>query len=130
MTNHEIQLLQFFICRHFKTRGEDTYLAEGICSNLFVEKFPYHLQNLQAVTCWRKDRRFHKEVLEYVVEDGPSYKTPPMDIEPLKGSVLFRWHRHPFPAHFVMPKAGLLTIRVILDWKVWFETHLLVEKRP
>ena len=71
---------------------------------------------------------FHKEVLEYELEDGSIIKTPPMDIEPVTSSVLFRWHKHAFPADLEIKKDSLLHIRVILDWKVCWESYLMIEK--
>ncbi|MBI3317038.1 MAG: hypothetical protein HYZ85_03410 [Candidatus Omnitrophica bacterium] len=124
----EIQLLQFFICRNFKETGRDGYSAEHIHSNLYVSHFPHHFSETYVVTCWRKDPRFHKEVLEYVPENGPALRTPPMDIEPVTNSVLFRWHKHLFPQDLVIHKPSLLSIRVILDWKTQFESYLMIEK--
>ena len=128
MKNEEIRLLQFFICRDFENQKQDGYQASLIQSNMLVPDFPYYFDQLLAVTCWRKNQRFHKEVIEYMTEDGKSLRTPHMDIEPAKGSVIFRWHKHPFPADFPIEKPMLLTIRVILDWKTHFETYLLIEK--
>lgn len=124
----EIQLLQFFICREFREKGQDAYTAEFIHSNLVVPQFPFYFSHHYAVTCWRKDRRFHKEVIEYATDYGTSTRSAHMDIEPISGSVLFRWHKHAFPADFSIEKDTLLTVRVILDWKVLFESYVMIEK--
>ena len=129
MSTPQIRLLQFFVCNDFKTLHQDCYVGECIQSNMFVPRFPHHFDKLLVVTCWRKDHMFHKEVIEYVTEDGDTHRTPHMDIEPAKGSVLFRWHRHHFPKSFAIKKPTLLTIRVILDWKVHFESYILIEKK-
>lgn len=123
----EIQLLQFLICRDFKERGNDGYNAQHIHSNLYVPAFPYTFSDTYVVTCWRKDKRFHKEVIEYTTDNG-TVRTPPMDIEPVTNSVLFRWHKHLFPHDLTLAKPTLLTIRVILDWKPQFESYLMIEK--
>jgi len=131
MTSEEnIRLLQFTLCKDFETGEQDCYTAHQVRSNMHVPAYPYHFDKLYAVTCWRKDKRFHKEVLEYATEDGHIIKTPPMDIEPITSSVLFRWHKHAFPSDLVIKEDGLLHIRVILDWKVHFESYLMIEKRP
>ena len=126
----EIQLLQFLICKDFHSSSPDYYSAREIHSNLYADKFPYHFQELYAVTCWRKDKRFHKEVIEYSAADGRSVRSPHMDIEPVTDTVLFRWHKHPFPADFPIPKPALVTVRVILDWKMVFESYVMIEKLP
>ena len=127
---NEIQLLQFLICKEFREEGQDAYFAGLVRSNLYVAEFPCYLNDLHAVTCWRKDNRFHKEVIEYVTDYGKSVKSPHMDIEPAKGSVIFRWHAHQFPTDFAIEKQTVLTVRVILDWEVKFESQLMIEKRP
>lgn len=129
-TEAEIRLLQFFICQDFQVQKQDGYLATMIQSNMTVTSFPYHFEKLLVVTCWRKDKRFHKEVIEYQTEDGKIHRTPHMDIEPLKGSILYRWHKHQFPANFSVEKPTVLTVRVILDWKVHFESQMLIEQAP
>lgn len=128
--NDEIQLLQFMICKDFQTQSGDGYLAEFVRSNMMVPDFPYTFGPMYAVTCWRKDRRFHKEVIEYTTDDGVTVKSPHMDIEPVTDSVLFRWHKHPFPSTLVIEKPTLLHVKVILDWKVHFESYLMIEKQP
>lgn len=127
--NEQIRLLQFLICRNFRELKQDEFVAEAVQSNLYVPAFPYRFENLSAVTCWRKDERFHKEVIEYATDYGASTRSAHMDIEPVKGSVLFRWHAHPFPKDFATEKPTLLTIRVILDWKVHFESYIMIESR-
>ena len=124
----QIQLLQFMICKEFKVNKQDFYTAEHVHSNLYVSSFPYQLESVYAVTCWRKDSRFHKEVIEYSTDYGTSFKSPHMDIEPVTNSVLFRWHKHPFPPDLVIEKPTLLTIRVTLDWKVMFESYVMIEE--
>lgn len=126
----EIQLLQFFICREFREEQRDRFSAEQILSNLYVPRFPFYLKNHWVITCWRKDGRFHKEVIEYLTDYGTFTKSPHMDVEPVTDSVLFRWHKHVFPPEFPIEKPTLLTIRVILDRKVRFESYLLIEKAP
>lgn len=127
-SSEKIRLLQFFICKEFLSAGEqDCYTAKSILSNVVAAHFPYSLGELYAVTCWRKDERFHKEVIEYAINDEKNYRTPPMDIEPVRGSVLFRWHKHRFPSDFAIEKSTLLTVRVVLDWKVCFETYIMIE---
>ena len=126
----DIQLLQFMICREFITGQNDCYTAEAVHSNLYVPSFPFHFEQTYAVTCWRKDKKFHKEVIEYSTGDGPgdTVRSPHMDIEPVTNSVLFRWHKHLFPSDLSIKASGLLTLRVILDWKVFFETYVMIEK--
>ena len=119
------------ICRDFHLGGkQDFYTAESVHSNLYVSRFPHRFEATYVITCWRKDSRFHKEVLEYAFEDGTVIKTPHMDIEPVTDSVLFRWHKHLFPADLEIRKPGLLTIRVNLDWKPMFESYVMIEKAP
>ncbi len=130
MAKDTIQLLQFMICKEFATGEQDCYTAQAVRSNMHVPSYPYYFNQLYAVTCWRKDKMFHKEVLEYELEDGRVVKTPPMDIEPVTSSVLFRWHKHAFPADLEIKEDCLLTIRIILDWKVCWESYLMIEKRP
>lgn len=125
----EIGLLQFFICKEFHELKQDSFRAGSVLSNLSVPKFPYYFPRLYAVTCWRKDRRFHKEVIEYATDYGTSVRSPHMDIEPITDSVLFRWHTHRFPADFVIERPTTLTVRVLLDGTVRFESCLLIEKR-
>ncbi len=125
----EIQLLQFLISKNFRQNKQDCYDADSILGNIRVSKFPFYLNGLHAVTCWRKDKRFHKEVIEYSTDYGESVRSPHMDIEPVAGSVLFRWHKHLFPADFPIKAPTLLTLRVILDGKSVFESHLLIEKK-
>lgn len=126
----EIQLLQFMICREFTTGPNDTYNVNAVHSNLYVPKFPHHFAKTYAVTCWRKDKKFHKEVIEYSTDYGASVRSPHMDIEPVTNSVLFRWHKHQFPAELAIEKATILTVRVILDWKVLFESYVMIEQAP
>ena len=128
MEHSKIRLLQFMVCKDFEVGEQDSYTASHVRSNLYVPSFPYRFNGLYAVTCWRKDKMFHKEVIEYATEDGKTIKTPPMDIEPVTSSVLFRWHKHAFPADLEIRQSGLLHLRVILDWKVHFESYLMVEK--
>lgn len=127
--NQKIQLLQFLICKEFKTGKQDTYMGEHIQSNFYVPTFPCTLDHLHAVTCWRKDTRFHKEVIEYSIDDGKTIKTPPMDVEPIRDSVLFRWHKHRFPTELTITKDTLVHIKVILDWKIYLESHILIESK-
>jgi hypothetical protein len=129
MENEPIQLLQFFVCEDFEFDAEDGYKAEKIRSNLYVASFPAALDQLYVVTCWKKDQRFHKEVIEYQFENEPVIKTPHMDIEPVTNHVLFRWHKHRFPSNLEVKKDSLLHIRVILDWDKKWETYLMIEKR-
>ena len=126
----EIQLLQFIVCKDFEAGAQDCYTAEAVHSNLYVREFPYYFGKVFAVTCWRKDRKFHKEVLEYSTAEGKSYRSPHMDIEPITDSVLFRWHKHQFPSDFPMERPTVLTIKVILDWKTCFESYLMIEQAP
>jgi hypothetical protein len=127
---NQIQLLQFLICEKFQQQKQDAYAVEAVLSNLYVANFPYYFTELYVVTCWRKDQRFHKEVIEYATDYGTSLRSPHMDIEPLKDSVLFRWHTHRFPTDFAIEKPTTLTIRVILDWKIQWESYLLIELKP
>ena len=129
-SEQSIRLLQFFICKDFRHDKQDLYTAEMIHSNLYVPKFPYTLTQTYAVTCWRKDKKFHKEVIEYKTDYGTSLKSPHMDIEPVTNSVLFRWHKHEFPGHLVIEKPALLTVRVVLDWNVHFESYVMIEQAP
>lgn len=124
-----IQLLQFFICKEFQAQKNDSYLGETILSNLYVPSFPFYFDKLFAVTCWRKDKKFHKEVLEYETDYGQKAKSAHMDIEPVTNSVLFRWHKHRFPSNFQILKPTNLTIRVILDWNILWETYILIEQK-
>ena len=124
------QLLQFLICKEFREAGQDRFSAESIHSNIYTSEFPVSLDEFYVVTCWQKDEKFHKEVIEYQTDYGAPIRTPHMDIERITDSVLFRWHKHPFPAHFMIEKPTLLTIRVILDTKPLFESHILIEKKP
>ena len=82
-----------------------------------------------AVTCWRKDTKFHKEVIEFETAYGETVRTPHTDIEPITNSVLFRWHKHPFPDNLIIREPTTLAVRVILDHQVRFESHLLIEKK-
>ncbi len=126
----EIQLLQFFICKDFRQEKQDHFTAELIHSNLYAPKFPFRVPRFYAVTCWRKDERFHKEVIEYSTGYGASVRSPHMDIEPVMDSVIFRWHKHPFPADFTIEKPTTLSVRVVLDREIHFESYLLIEKTP
>ncbi|HOE69129.1 MAG TPA: hypothetical protein PLH16_05720 [Candidatus Omnitrophota bacterium] len=128
METDTIRLLQFMVCREFSDGPRDCYDAKACLSNLHVPSYPYRFEKIYAVTCWRKDRKFHKEVLEYGLPDGQLVKTAPMDIEPVTSSVLFRWHKHAFPSGLVIREDSLLHIRVILDWKPLWETYIMVEK--
>jgi len=125
----EIKLLQFLICKGFSEEKQDHFGAESILSNIYVTRFPCTLKELYAVTCWRKDKKFHKEVIEFETAHGVITRTPHTDIEPITNSVLFRWHKHSFPLDFSITEPTTLTIRVILDKKVWFESYVLVEKK-
>ena len=130
MAFDEIQLMQFFVCEDFEADAQqDSYTAGKVQCNLSAPEFPHNFSNLVVVTCWRKDSRFHKEVIEYETDYGSSIRTPHMDIEPVRGSVIFRWHRHPFPPNFPIEKPTHLTIRVFLDMKLKFESYLLIEKK-
>jgi hypothetical protein len=126
----EIQLLQCFLCREFRQVRQDIYTADQIQTNLYVPRFPFFFDSLYAVTCWRKDDRFHKEVIEYATDYGTSFRSPHMDIEPVTDRVLFRWHTHPFPNDFVIERPTLLTLRIFLDGKEHFKTFLLIEQLP
>lgn len=126
----EIQLLQFFICKEFKQEKQDHFSAGLIHSNIYAPKFPFRLGKLYAVTCWRKDNRFHKEVIEYATDYGTVVRSLHMDIEPITDSVLFRWHKHPFPRELAIQKPTTLTIRIFLDRHLRFETYVLIEKTP
>lgn len=126
----QIALHQFLICEKFTSATDDGYQAEGVRSNLYVPRYPYHFDQLYVVTCWRKDERFHKEVIEYETADGEILKTPHMDIEPMTNNIIYRWHTHRFPSSLILHKDTTLRIRVILDWQVLFESYLLIEKRP
>ncbi len=128
--DEEIRLLQFVICKKFQQHKQDAYLVESVLSNLYAPSFPFYLDPLYVVTCWRKDQRFHKEVIEYATDYGAVVRSPHMDIEPIKDSVLFRWHTHLFPRDFAIEKPTTLTIRVILDWKVMWESWILIEEQP
>lgn len=129
MNKNEIKLLQFFICRDFTGPRQDSYQGESILGNLNVSSFPYKFESLYAVTCWRKDKKFHKEVIEYETDEGQKIKSPHMDIEPVTNSVLFRWHKHRFPQQFPIPKPTHLTVRVLLDGKTVWESYILIEQR-
>lgn len=129
MNKDEIKLLQFFICREFTASKQDSYIGESILGNLYVPSFPYRFEQLYAVTCWRKDKKFHKEVIEYETDDGNKVRSPHTDIEPVTSSVLFRWHKHRFPSDFPIHKPSHLTVRVILDWEVLWESYILIEQR-
>ena len=126
----KIQLLQFLIASDFRQEEQDSYTAEKIHSNLYVAQFPHYFGQVYAITCWRKDKRFHKEQIEYLTDYGANFKSPHMDIEPVTSSVLFRWHKHQFPAELVIEKPSVLTIRVILDWKTCFESYIMIEQAP
>lgn len=128
MVNNEIKLLQFMICKNFKQEKQDHYTAEMIHSNIYTSKFPVNLSDIYAITCWRKDNRFHKEVVEYATDYGFTIKSPHMDIEPVTNSVLFRWHKHLFPSKLIIEKPTMLTIKVILDWDVKLESCLMIEE--
>lgn len=125
-----IQLLQFLICKEFVQAPNDCYQADLVHSNIYVPKFPYYFPKTFAVTCWRKDKKFHKEVIEYSTDYGTSTKSPHMDIEPITNSVYFRWHKHQFPSDFAIEKPALLTVKVVLDWKVMFESYIMIEQHP
>lgn len=126
--NDEIKLLQCLVCKEFREQGQDQYAAQGVLSNIHVPEFPYHPANLYVVTCWQKDKRFHKEIIEYSTAEGQTVRSVHTDIEPATNSIVFRWHKHPFPGHLAIEKPTVLTIRVFLDWKMHFETSLLIEK--
>jgi hypothetical protein len=128
--NDQIRLLQFLICKDFRHDKQDYFNAEGVHSNIYAAGFPLQLSDFYVVTCWRKDQKFHKEVIEYQTEKGEPVRTPHMDIEPVTNSVLFRWHKHPFPSDLIIPEPTLLTVRVVLDWKTYWETYVMIEKAP
>ncbi len=130
LMSEEIKLLQCLVCKEFRQQGHDSYVAQGVLSNLYTARFPFHPSQLYVVTCWKKDKRFHKEVIEYALPDGHTIRSVHTDIEPATNSVIFRWHKHPFPAQLTIAEPAVLTIRVILDWKVCFETCLMIEKTP
>lgn len=131
MTEHDqIRLLQFFICKSFEFEKNDCYRADMVHSNFYATSFPHRFDKLYAVTCWRKDQKFHKEVIEYSTDYGAVTRSPHMDIEPVTNSVLFRWHKHQFPQDFAIEKPCILTVKVILDWEVKWESYLLVEQAP
>ena len=125
----QIELLQFVICKEFREESQDNFFAGFVVSNIYVPNFPHTLNYLNAVTCWRKDAKFHKEVIEYETDYGVSFKSPHMDIEPARGSVYFRWHAHQFPAKLIIEKPTKLTVRVILDWETKFESYIVVEEK-
>ena len=125
----DIRLLQFMICEKFHQEKQDSYVASQVRSNLYVSAFPHYFAELYVVTWWRKDERFHKEVIEYSTDYGKTVRSPHMDIEPLRDSVLFRWHTHHFPTHFPIEKPTTLHVKVILDWEVRFESDLLIEQK-
>ncbi len=127
---HQIQLLQFLICRDFKEERQDAYTAETVHGNLYAAKFPHRFGKGYVITCWRKDGKFHKEVIEYSTDYGAAWKSPHMDIEPVTNSVIFRWHKHPFPPELVIEKPTTLTVRVNLDGCTAFESYLLIEQTP
>ena len=125
----EIKLLQFIVCRDFKEEKQDHFTAQSVHSNIYVPKFPATLKNFYVVTCWRKDQKFHKEVIEFETAYGDILRTPHTDVEPVTDSVVFRWHKHPFPEDFKITEPTLLTVRVYLDNSMQFESHLLIEKK-
>ncbi|MBI4358397.1 MAG: hypothetical protein HY584_03785 [Candidatus Omnitrophica bacterium] len=125
----EIKLLQFLICRNFREEKQDFFTAEAIHSNIFVPRFPATLKDFYVVTCWRKDDKFHKEVIEFEAAYGAITRTPHTDIEPVTDSVLFRWHKHPFPKDFAIEEPTILTVRVVLDNLALFDSYLLIEKK-
>ncbi|MBU3758640.1 MAG: hypothetical protein FGM27_01775 [Candidatus Omnitrophica bacterium] len=129
MEKDSIKLLQFFICRDFVSTQDDSYRADSVLGNLYVPAFPASLEALSAVTCWRKDKKFHKEVIEYETDEGEKARSPHMDIEPVTNSVLFRWHKHRFPQGLKVRKPTHLTVRVILDAHAVWESYILIEKR-
>ncbi|MBN1688450.1 MAG: hypothetical protein JW893_05060 [Candidatus Omnitrophica bacterium] len=126
----QIQLLQFMICKDFKHDKQDYFTAEQVHSNIYTPNFPLSLNDMYVVTCWRKDQKFHKEVIEYQTETGEALRSPHMDIEPVTSSVLFRWHKHQFPSNLVIPEPTILSVRVILDWEVHFQSYVMIEKAP
>ena len=125
----KIQLLQFLICKEFKEEKRDYFTAESVHSNVYVTRFPATLKNFYVVTCWQKDKKFRKEVIEFETAYGDLVRTPHTDIEPITNSVLFRWHKHPFPQNFKIQEPTTLTIRVFLDNELRFESRLLIEKK-
>src|SRR3989338_5047320 len=125
----EIKLLQFLICREFREEKRDVFAAEAVHSNVYVSHFPATLKEFYAVTCWRKDKKFHKEVLEFETAYGANVRTPHTDIEPVTDSVLFRWHKHPFPQNFTIEEPTILTVRIYLDKELKFESYILIEKK-
>jgi hypothetical protein len=126
--NDQIRLLQFFICKDFQFESNDRYRADGVHSNYATRTFPHHFDKLYAVTCWRKDKKFHKEVIEYATDYGTTVRSAHMDIEPVTNSVLFRWHKHLFPQNLIIEKPTILTVRVILDWEVRHESYIMIER--
>ena len=124
-----IKLLQFLICKDFQEESKDFFAAKSVHSNIYVPKFPHTLRGHAVVTCWQKDKKFHKERLEFQTTDGTTAKTPHTDIEPVTDSVLFRWHQHPFPPALTIRKPTLLAIRVILDNHIQFDSYVLIEKK-
>ena len=128
MDTDHIHLLQFLICRDFRPHTQDSYIGESILGNIYAHSFPLTLDSYYAVTCWRKDEKFHKEVIEYETDYGHKVRSPHMDIEPVTSSVLFRWHKHRFPSTLTVEKPTHLTVRVILDWKIRWESYILIEK--
>jgi hypothetical protein len=125
----EIRLLQFVVCKEFREEKQDHFNARGVHSNIAVTKFPTSLPGHCVVTCWRKDKKFHKELVEFETADGTKTRTPHTDVEPVTDTVMFRWHKHAFPRDLVIKAETLLTIRVILDNRAQFETYILVEKK-
>lgn len=125
-----IRLLQFLVCKEFRQLQQDAFAAEKIQTNFYATKFPFRFGVLYVVTCWRKDSRFHKEVIEYTTDYGKSVRSAHMDIEPAKDSVIFRWHTHRVPSDFAIEKPTTLTVRVLLDSRPVFESCLLIEKTP
>jgi len=128
MDKDHISLLQFLICKDFRPHRQDNYLAESVLGNIYTPKFPLYFDQYYAVTCWRKDTKFHKEVIEYETDEGTKVRSPHMDIEPITNTVLFRWHKHRFPSDFPIQKPTHLTVRVILDWEIRWESYLLIEQ--
>lgn len=129
MKDNQIQLLQFFVCRDFDSANQDSYQGQNILGNLYLPQFPSAVDKLFVVTCWRKDSRFHKEVIEYETDYGAKARSAHMDIEPVTDSVLFRWHKHRFPRSFMIEKSTFLTVRVVLDRQVKWESYILVEQK-
>ncbi|MBI1977382.1 MAG: hypothetical protein HYS55_01365 [Candidatus Omnitrophica bacterium] len=125
----QTQLLQFLVCRDFREEKQDFFTAESVHSNIYVHRFPATLKNFYVVTCWRKDEKFHKEVIEFETAYGEVIRTAHTDIEPISDSVLFRWHKHPFPEDFKIKESTTLTVRVYLDNQPRFESYLLIEKK-